>query len=106
DDTKTEQCQSGSAVIIARLAEKFDVSEQAMEYWLANLGLAMPPRWLGSCRAFSTRACNPPAGLTGRSARWPPLESEGGQPADSFESRASCPFQRQHSPRGDRPNYP
>jgi len=30
--------------IIARLAEKFDVSEQAMEYRLANLGLAMPPR--------------------------------------------------------------
>ena len=38
------QERGGSAAIIARLAEKFDVSEQAMEYRLANLGLAMPPR--------------------------------------------------------------
>jgi Zn-dependent peptidase ImmA (M78 family) len=35
--------RGGSAAIIARLAEKFDVSEQAMEYRLANLGLVMPP---------------------------------------------------------------
>jgi Zn-dependent peptidase ImmA (M78 family) len=31
-----------SAAIVARLAKKFDVSEQAMDYRLANLGLAMP----------------------------------------------------------------
>jgi Zn-dependent peptidase ImmA (M78 family) len=35
--------RSGSAGIISHLAKKFDVSEQAMDYRLANLGLAMPP---------------------------------------------------------------
>lgn len=36
------QERGGSAAIIAHLAKKFDVSEQAMEYRLANLG-ALPP---------------------------------------------------------------
>jgi Zn-dependent peptidase ImmA (M78 family) len=35
---------SGAGQLIARLARRFDVSPQAMEYRLANLGLIVPPQ--------------------------------------------------------------
>jgi Zn-dependent peptidase ImmA (M78 family) len=35
--------QGSSTEIIGRLAVRFDVSQQAMEHRLANLGLVMPP---------------------------------------------------------------
>jgi Zn-dependent peptidase ImmA (M78 family) len=38
------QGAAGTMEMIRRLASRFDVSTQAMEYRLANLGLVVPPQ--------------------------------------------------------------
>lgn len=43
-ESSTYQGGNGAGEIIQRLATRFDVSTQAMEYRLANLGLVVPPQ--------------------------------------------------------------